>query len=380
MTSWSEGPFDRVQRRADLVLGRMLSEHQGQSRLVCVLDSHPGWIYKEYSSSVPATDTAQLDRLISFPAQLAGADRELVNRNASWPTARVVSEDRTVGVILPHAPDTFETVVRLPGGRVRSTLLRIDMLALPDSALSGRGVPPQPLVNRVTVCSSLVATAALFERHGIVYMDWSFANAFWSLQDHSGYVIDVDGCSFGPRQVIDSPGWEDPLVPKGSMGGHPVDRYRVALLVARCLTGERFAAVAPGALEQLARRQPPLLPVHTLVVRALSASHPEERPPIADLALALERAATALRMFTPNATTGNVTGWVDVRQRQQRPRPPEPTRQPVPSPESKTPKPWTTPVPVPTREPAMSGAAGEILWVVGALLALFVICLLIANH
>ena len=101
------------------------------------------------------------------------------------------------------------------------------------------GLPPQSLTDRISVCASIAARAALFERHGLVYLDWSYANIFWCRGDHSAYVIDLDGCSFGPRPQIQTPSWDDPHVPLGTTAGNESDRYRVALLIARCLTGQR---------------------------------------------------------------------------------------------------------------------------------------------
>ncbi len=379
MSSWSEGPFQRVEQLGGLRPGRKLSEFRGQSRRVCVLDSHPGWIYKEYSGEAQP-DAEQLDRLISFPGPLTGADRELVDRHASWPTSRVVTETDTVGVLLPQAPDTFQAVMSLPGGP-RATTLEIDFLVQRDEVLVLRGIPPQPLANRVTICSSLVAMAALFERHGIVYLDWSYANAFWSTRDLSAYVIDVDGCSFGPRPQIDTPGWEDPLVPQGSPAGHPTDRYRVALMVARCLTAERTPA-ALAALEGLASSQPSLRPVHTLVARALQTPDPQARPPATELAAALAHAAGHMAPPVPatsgGGSTSGVIAWVPVRRPDPATRPtPLPTPQPVPGP----PAPWTRPMPpVPQPASGMSGGARATLITVAVLAFFFLVVLPILSR
>ena len=187
MTSLTGGPFQQVERRAGLVLGTTLSKHRGQARLVCLLASHPGWVYKEYHDTRQQADDAHLDRLIAFPARLPAYEQEILRTGISWPTSRVVADRRTVGVIMPFAPDSFRTTVRVPSG-THTGLLTIDMLALDDAALRRRAIPPQPMVNRVLACSSLATTAELMERHGIVYLDWSFANAFWSPRGRAVYV------------------------------------------------------------------------------------------------------------------------------------------------------------------------------------------------
>lgn len=394
MTSLSDGPFQRVQQRAGLVLGTTLSEHRGQARRVCLLESYPDWIYKEYNEDTRRrTEATLLDRLIAFPDRMPPADREIVAGATSWPTARVVDGDGTLGVILPLAPDTFRADVR-GSRRTRSELLTIGLLAQCDDALEQRGLPPQPLANRVRLCLSLATTAALLERHGIVYLDWSFANAFWSPTALRTYLIDMDGCSFGARPLIQTHGWDDPLVPLGSPGGQPVDRYRVALLVGRCLTGERMLPQLPAALAALTSTEPRLAKVCRMISATLHARNLADRPTIAALALVLRNAATALGVpvgsggAQPAAGgTGNVVSWVPIGERRRsnggaaappKPSVPEPRPAPTPSPvRDPVPAatPWTAPVPLPLSQPPppLPVAAKAALVLLGVFLALVLI-------
>ena len=394
MTSLLDGPFQQVERRAGLVLGTTLSTHRGQARLVCLLDSHPGWVYKEYHDVRQQAADTQLDRLIAFPARLTAAEQTILQTGTSWPASRVVADRRTVGVIMPLAPDSFTTAVRLPSGP-QSMLLPIDLLAQSDVALQRRAIPAQSTVDRVLACLSLVTTAELLERHGIVYLDWSYANAFWSPRSRAVYVIDVDGSSFGPRKLIECPGWEDPLVPMGSTGGNAVDRYRVALMVGRCLTTVRPAADVPAALTRLASTEPRLRDVCRRVASALGATVPGGRPPIAELAEALRTAAAALGVVgqapappppTGNGAGHNVTEWkslADRRVPRQRTPEPQPAPEPVPvfEPEPEPlpvgqPEPWTRSVPVPTAEPGLSSGAVAALVVLGIVLAFILLAVI----
>lgn len=388
MTSLSDGPFQRVQQRAGLVLGTTLSEHRGQSRRVCLLESYPDWIYKEYNDEARRrTEDTLLDRLIAFPDRLPPVDRELVAAATSWPTARVVDDEGTRGVILPIAPDTFRADVR-GSRRTRSELLTIGLLAQRDAALEQRGLPPQPLANRIRLCLSLATTATLLERRGIVYLDWSFANAFWSPTTLTTYLIDMDGCSFGPRPLIQTHGWDDPLVPLGSPGGQQVDRYRVALLVGRCLTGERMLPQLPAALAALATTEPRLGKVCRTVSATLHARNLADRPPVAALAVVLRNAATALGVPAGSGAaqpaagnTGNVAAWVPLGERRRPdggavapPKPSAPTPSPAPDPVPAA-TPWTAPVPVPLSQPSppLPVAAKVALVLLGVFLALVLI-------
>jgi hypothetical protein len=169
------------------------------------------------------SDTAATRHLATF-LTVHGKDNQPIRPTHVLFNGGVFKADdvRTVGVCLPRAPEIFMgnvTGVR----RTKRRNLEVDLLALPEAQQQQRGLPPQNISARVMVCSSLASVAALFERCGMAYLDWSYANAFWSPTQRAAYVIDVDGCSFGQARQIDSPGWSDPLVPKGSMADSSVD-------------------------------------------------------------------------------------------------------------------------------------------------------------
>ncbi len=240
--------------------------------------------------------------------------------HTSWPASRVLdAEQKTIGVLMPLAPSTYSAHRQLPSGRREPKVLEVDVLALTEEQQKARKLPHQSLADRISVCASIAAVAALFERHGLVYLDWSYANVFWSMEDHSAYVIDLDGCSFGPRPQIHSHNWEDPQVPLGQPAGNESDRYRVALLIARCLTGLRGpVANTRTGLFALSMRQGAISEVAGLLVRALKDGSAAERPSINEIGKALQAAnGTALQLGSdaPSisvSTTGGVKTWKPV--------------------------------------------------------------------
>ncbi|SFB84647.1 hypothetical protein [Streptomyces aidingensis] len=230
-----------------------LSKGDGQSRMVSPLKNHDGWLAKLYQSPLGAGDAGRLDALIALPGAAREADRELLRTATSWPVARITGgAAETVGCVIPAAPAGYRFGIRTSAGRATEKYLDIDWLARPGEALSARAIPAPSDAERLRVCRSVVAVAACLERHGIVYSDWSYSNTFWDPLAHTAFVIDVDGC--GPARVsnVFQPNWEDPLTARTVPADGATDRYRVALLVARCLTGERevlrvLHAIAPAA-------------------------------------------------------------------------------------------------------------------------------------
>lgn len=200
----------------------------------------PGTLVKIFRQPLDPLHAQLLGDLIELPDKADSADRKHLRSGACWPTARVVGADgAVVGCLVPRAPDKFTFTYVAPSGRKSSRFLEIDWLANPDATLASRGIPPQSFRARLAVCRGIVTIAAVLEKHRLIYSDWSYSNAFWSLQDHSAFVIDVDGCVPDRRPHVLQPNWEDPLTPPESDADTYVDRYRVALLVARCLTGQR---------------------------------------------------------------------------------------------------------------------------------------------
>jgi hypothetical protein len=289
--AWSHPPVGRVVPLAGLgAMGESLGQHTGESRRVCRLRSFPDWVLKEYPAPLLGDGVERLDRLIKLPEQMSAADMTLVDGHTSWPTSRVVDNwHRTIGVLVPLAPANFSMDRQMPGGRTQHKLLEVDVLALTESRQAQLKIAPQSLAERIAVCAAIAAVGALFERQGLVYLDWSYANVFWSIRDHSAYVIDMDGCSFGSRPQIQTPNWDDPLVPRGCDAGNESDRYRVALLISRCLTGRRTSlADTRVGLNALRIRGGVGGQVAQLLIQGLDARTTAERPSIARISTTLE--------------------------------------------------------------------------------------------
>lgn len=315
---WSKPPAGRIARLTELgAMGDKISEGAGESSFVCRLSSHPGWLYKAYRSPTSAASVSRLDQLIALPGKMSAQDRALVEGHTAWPAARVVNPaSQTTGVLLPAAPEAYKFDMALPGGRSVRKYLEVDLLALSDDAQRQRGLPPQSLAERIAVCASIVATADLLERHGLVYLDWSYANIFWRPADSSAYLIDMDGSSFGARPQIQTPQWDDPQVPLGTTAGNNSDRYRVALLVTSCLTGKRvYEAQARTELSELRKQSTEVEHLAELLLLALT-TDAASRPPIARMKAALDAVNGARPAAPPRSpigsrtTAGPVTGGV----------------------------------------------------------------------
>jgi hypothetical protein len=174
-----------------------------------------------------------------------------VETATSWPVAAVRdAAGQTVGCVLPQAPPKFRVPPRFPGGDA-DRFLEVDWLARPGAAFARRGLTQPAYAERLSVSHGLVSVAALFGRYGLVYSDWSYSNAFYSPADHTAFVIDVDGCGRHRMPNIFQPNWDDPHTSRAVPADAQTDRYRVALLVGRLLTGERSIAHLLYALDDL---------------------------------------------------------------------------------------------------------------------------------
>ncbi len=359
--AWSRCPVGRVVQLADLgTLGQKLGDHNGESRLVCRLPKYSDWVYKEYPKPLSLARVKRLTQLIQLPEQMTAAHKELVNGHTSWPATRVLNaQQQTIGVLMPLAPAAFSAPRQMPSGRTEVKILEVDVLALTEDRQTHLRLPPQPLASRISVCASIAAVGALFESAGLVYLDWSYSNVFWSLSDYSAYVIDMDGCSFGPRPQVQQPNWDDPLVPRGGNAGNESDRYRVALLIARCLTGKRASLdETRTALIGLRRRGGAIGDVGQLLTQALNARSTTDRPSIARLSAALD--AVKKQGARPGATisspgTGGVREWKQLPARGTAAQKPPVTIPSWPTPRPVVKSPAPRPVirsPAPTRPPS----------------------------
>jgi hypothetical protein len=270
-------------------LGTAVSTNNGQSVAITPLAARPQMLLKQYRADLTTEETARLDQLVAMPGQFDTADRLLLLSSTSWPIARVVRDDRTVGCLIPKAPAKF--FARLGPRATRPVPLEVDWVSVSANRRAVVGLPALDLPMRLRICRNLLDVAAMFERHDLVYADWSYANAFWSPWDGAVFVIDVDSCAPGSRLAVKTPNFDDPVPRADSLADAATDRYAVALLVARCLTGEREYVAALAALDRLGAGGP--LKLCELLRRTLTADDRAGRVPIDDLRLAAAPAVDA---------------------------------------------------------------------------------------
>ncbi|MFF2082096.1 hypothetical protein ACFVXG_45900 [Kitasatospora sp. NPDC058162] len=242
-----------------------------------------GLLFKQYKRTAAQNGRdAALEQLIAFgrsPAAVGRTERELLLGCTSWPVAKVTDRNgELVGCLIPEADRRF----RAENGRLRE----IDTLAQSDERLAAKGVPVTA-AQRAAVCRAVVRVAAALERRRLVYSDWNYANALWCPADCSVFVIDIDGCRPERMPNIFQSDWEDPLTDGAMPADVFTDRYRVALLTARCLTGRRDL---PSVLHALDGARDDAVPGRSLLLDMLWAAARETRPASRSLLAALDGA------------------------------------------------------------------------------------------
>ena len=148
-------------------------------------------MFKRYVASVPSP---QLAGLIAHPENFTAHEIELINRHTAWPVARVEERPgRSIGVIMPAAPEQYWTCLQLPRGRKERRLLAVDLLTREATRQRQLGLPGQTLSDRLAVCVSIVTVAALLETHqqpdGSVVIPEVLRPYFGGIERISGTVI-----------------------------------------------------------------------------------------------------------------------------------------------------------------------------------------------
>jgi hypothetical protein len=292
---------------------------------------------------------------------MSRGNKDVVDASLAWPVATVVKGLETIGVVMAKAPDRFSARRRdIRGAYGQPQPLVIDLLVMPGKLCEKRGIKAPDIAVRSKAMLDFLRIGALFDDYDIVYADWSYKNAFWEQGFGSIFVIDMDTCGIGTRRWIESPEWDDPLFPESVKPplNSLSDRYKLAVLAVRCLTGERRDPIrAHQRLVQLVGTNDFTDALH----QALTAKTPEARPNPYHLLAAskrwidqLTRTASRDEQARPKATTagagprspktdvtgpvdpaalspGNVTGHFDLRSRKagQPPKAPPSTRGPT---------------------------------------------------
>jgi hypothetical protein len=282
----------------------------GESEGVYPLARQPDQLLKVYKPQcATAADANRLDWLISLADKASAVDRAMVRTNSCWPLERVTDDARPAyGVLLPRAPDKFDTTM-LIGNRTRPIQLVLDFLVYSPEKCLRHNIPMPTFEQRLRICTDIVAVADFLERNDAVYGDWSYANAFWCGTDHSGYVIDIDGCGYRERTFVATQNWQEPVASPTGMADNLTDRYGVALLLARCLTGVRDITPALDRLRQLAVMHR-TTDLYTVVHNGMTAHRREERPSVGTLLDTLRRSSSGAGggMIVTLPASG-VAGW-----------------------------------------------------------------------
>ncbi|MET7518194.1 hypothetical protein ABZS88_32965 [Streptomyces sp. NPDC005480] len=344
-------------------LAEPISEHNGQAIAVRPLTNHPGWLAKLYRPDQHPEDAHRLDQLISAPDTLSESDRTVLYAGTCWPASRIHEPGNpAVGCVIPMAPEQYRCELRR-GEFSDRRFVEIDWLAKSDESIRGVGLPPPGFAGRLAACIELTDLAAILERLGLVYSDWSFSNAFWSPDQRSVYLIDVDGCQPKKMPDLHQPNWADPLTPAGTDADEYTDSYRLGLLVAKCLTGRRDASAFHTIAASHWRNQPA---VSEVLLDMLLATDRERRPSAAQLNQALNSGPYLRTAPRPTRT-------------ELPPLPPQPTQAPIRQTPAETHKPVKEPQSAPSKapDPGSQVGVGWILVIVIAVILLFVIA---SNH
>lgn len=253
----------------------------GQATVYRVLSPQwPETLFKKYENDVTVVSET-IDALTAWRGGLNAAELETLDTSASWPRARVVDAGRTVGVLIPAAPDHFYVDVR--GFR---RLNELSYLVFGERSRKLGLTVPEPFV-RAAVTANLVALMELFDRHKIVHGDISFKNLLWtSKPSPSCYVLDCDGVRMAelPPALphVTTQHWTDPRLQAGTIRYPDLesDRLAIALVFYRSYFQAR-GDFTGGRIELPIPSEPALnAEVQTLLERALVGSAP--RPSAAE--------------------------------------------------------------------------------------------------
>jgi hypothetical protein len=237
MAGWPDGgDVDE----ADLVLGEELGRG-GQGRVVRVEGPEPGYVFKRYT--VPGADPVALKDLVELPASLQPADQARLRRWAAWPLARVLRDGTLSGFVMREIPDPF--LGRDAAGRAGLRELHY-LLSVPKPAWGA--IRPLDVERRIVIAREFALLVRLLHDRRLVIGDISMSNLLWSDTDPPGvFLLDCDGIRrLGARPVLpqaETPDWRDPIVSPGGLD-LAGDRYKLALVVGRLLTGT--AGLHPG--------------------------------------------------------------------------------------------------------------------------------------
>lgn len=220
---------------SDLSLGRHIA--QGSQGRIIELDDHPGTVAKLYRTrELGLVDGRALAELVRIRG-LVESEGLQVDHFAAWPHTVVLDGLRTAGFLMQRVHDPF-----LAGFGPVTALAELGLLV--DTG----DVRSPGIYERVLLMRALAAVMDALHRQGLVLGDLSPRNIAWSVSPIPRVMLlDCDGIrpagEDGVLPPADTRGWEDPT----NLGLPPTadsDRFKLALTIARVLTGDRNAAPA----------------------------------------------------------------------------------------------------------------------------------------
>lgn len=290
-TNGTTGPFEH----GSLLVGEEIGRG-GQASVFELVEPDLGlpMLYKQY---LVAVDQTALDRVIEWRTRLSDHDRGIVDKRTSWPRHRVVAGDRTVGVLIPRAPEPYTLPVR---DTIR--LREISYLCHADrSRKLGIELPDAP--TRLEILARLSEVFDVLQRNGVVHGDISFKNVLWATDpEPSAYLLDCDSATIDGQPsalpMATTPHWTDPRLITGTISRSDLDSDRLAL----GLASYRVYFQTAGSLRDNDPRLP--IPDHPPVDRRVTSlfertltmdtprPHPEEWTVLEDLAHDLREPST----------------------------------------------------------------------------------------
>ena len=254
-----------------------ISEHNGQAIAVRPLTDHPGWLAKLYRPDQHPEDAHRLDLLISAPGTLPEADRAALYAGhvlARGPDPRARQPGRRLRD--PDGAEQYRAELRR-GEFSDRRFVEIDWLAKSDESIRRVGLPARASAGRPAACRRLDELAAILEGLGL-----SLGLVVLQRLLEPGPALRLPDRRRGsqPEKMPDlhQPNWADPLTPPGTDADRYTDRYRLGLLVAKCLTGRRDADAFHTVAASPGRTSPPSAEVLLDMLLAPTASA-GPRPP-----------------------------------------------------------------------------------------------------
>jgi hypothetical protein len=199
-------------------------------------------VYKRYKTV--GADGDALAALVRVPATVSSTERDRLLRDTAWPLARVVRGGQVTGFLMQAIPERYFGPNAVGDLKER----QLQFLLYEPKPMFGNIVPVQMTASlRAGVATECTRLVHLLHGRKLVIGDISLMNVLWAPDSPAQvFLIDCDGICVEGRSVLrqtDTPDWNDPQ--QGSSGPDlDTDRYKLALLVGRVLSGK--ASIRPG--------------------------------------------------------------------------------------------------------------------------------------